>query len=609
MLLCFFFGGLKSTYAQTNDVKLANHYYNKGEFEKAEVYFEKLYKKNKSKSYFIKYFDCLMYQSKYDEAEKYSKKQVKREPFEIEYKFKLAEVYEKTERQNQANQIYDELIKNLAPIQSKITGLGRAFSNLTKFDYALETYLKGKKITKQGYQFNIELAKLYSTKNKPRLMINEYLSLIDYSYSYKRSVQNYLSRAIDFEEEEDKVEILKEELLIKIQKDPTNKHFSEMLIWLYLQKKQFSAAVIQAKALDKRLNLEGQKANEIGNVCKSNKSYSNARKAYHYVINLGKDKPFYSQAMQNNLEVSFLEVTEKSDYNQDELNTIVIDFETALNDLGKSKQSFSIIKQLATIYAFYVNKPQKAEKLLDETLTKQMSSKQRAEFKVLLGDVYIVNDKIWDASLLYMQVAKELSEDPIGHEAKFKNAKVFYYDGEFEYAKAQLDVLKASTTKLIANDAMELYLLLQDNLGVDTAIVPVQMYANADLLLQQHKYNQALTELDSISKLFPFHGLADNILFKKAEIYQKQQNFTKAITFYDIVVRSYGFDILGDDATMNIARIYDYNLNKPAKAKAYYKKILFEFSASLYTAEARKRFREIRSETPLLEEEKIKNTP
>jgi len=594
----FLFGGNHYSYAQTNDNKLANHYFNKGEFEKAEVYFEKLYKKNKSKTYFIKFFDCLVYQEKYDEAEKLSKRQIKKDRFEIEYPFRLAEVFEKTNRQDEADDIYDQLIKDLIPVQRNVTNLGRTFSNKTKFDYALKTYLKGKKIIRQGYQFNIELAKLYSAKNQPRLMINEYLNLIDYSYSYKRSVQNYLSRAIDFETEEDKIEILKEELLIRIQKNPSNQYFSEMLIWMYLQKKQFLSAVIQAKALDKRLDLQGKKVFEIGNVCKSNESYGNARKAYQYIINLGQNKPYYNLAVQNNLEVSFLEVTTKTNYSKEELGATVIDFENALSELGSAEQSFSIVKQLATIYAFYVNEPKKAEVLLGETLEKSMTSKQEAEFKVLLGDVYVVNDRIWDASLLYMQVAKELSEDPIGHEAKFKNAKVFYYDGEFEYAKAQLDVLKASTTKLIANDAMQLYLLLQDNLGIDTAVVPVQMYANADLLLQQHKYTEALVELDSISKLFPFHGLADNILFKKGEIYQKQQDWSMAIKFYDSVVKSYGFDILGDDAVINIARIYDYKIKNPIKAKLYYKKILFEFSASLYSEEARKRFREIKEELP-----------
>ena len=598
MFVLLLFGGNQYSYAQTNTSKLANHYFNKGDFDKAEVYYEKLYKKSKSKVYFIKYYECLVYQKKYSEAEKISKKQIKRHPLEIEYAFRLAEVYEKTERKKEAEKIYKDLIKNLLPIQSAVSQLGKAFSNRTLFDFALQTYLKGKKMIKKGYQFNIELATLYSSRDEPKLMINEYLNLIEYSYSYKRSVQNYLVRAIDFETEEIKVNLLKEELLIRIQKNPSNQHYSEMLIWLYLQRKQFLSAVIQAKALDKRLDLKGKKALEIGNVCSSNKSYNAARKAYKYVIELGKGQPYYHLAIQNNLEVRFLEVTTKGNYNHTELLSTVTDFEEALNELGYREHSFSIINQLSRIYAFYVNEPVKAEELLSKALENAMSAKQRATFKVLLGDVYVVNDRIWDASLLFMQVSKEMSEDPIGHEAKFKNAKVFYYDGVFEYAKAQLDVLKASTTKLIANDAMQLYLLLQDNLGIDTAVVPVQMYANADLLLQQHKYKAALTELDSISKLFPFHGLADNILFKKAEIYQKQQDWTKAILFYDNVVSSYGFDILGDDAAINIARIYDFNLDDPQKAKPYYKKILFEFSGSLYSEEARKRFREIKEATP-----------
>ena len=594
--LMFFLGTSQQTYAQppSNDVKLANHYYNKGEFDKAEVYYAKLYKKYKSKEFFEKYFDCLMYQKKFEDSEKLINKQIKRDQFDIDYKFKLAEVYEKTDRQNKAEDIYQDLIANLAPIQSRIQTLGKAFVGKGKYDLGLQTYLKGKKLVKGGYQFNIELAEIYSIKSMPREMINEYLDLIDYSYSYTRTVQTYLSRSIDFEDDLEKVEILKEELLIRIQKDPSNDYYSEMLIWLYLQKKEFAGAVIQAKALDKRANKKGKKVYEIGNICMTNKSYSNARKAYKYIIDLGKQSPYYSMAVQKNLEVSFLEVTEKGSFSKSELVDVSVDFENALKELGKSNSTLKIIEQLVIIYAFYINEPKKAETLLQESFKLQMSALQKAKFKVLLGDVYIVDDRIWDASLLYMQVAKQFSEDPIGHEAKFKNAKVFYYDGEFEYAKAQLDVLKASTTKLIANDAMQLSLLLMDNLGIDTTEAPVQMYAKADLLLMQNKYQAALTELDSISILYPFHSLTDEILFKKGEIYQKMQNWNKAIEFYDIVVKSYAFDILGDDAAFRIAQIYDYNLSNPEKASEYYKMILFDFKGSLYTAESRKRFREIK---------------
>ncbi|MFT4600906.1 MAG: outer membrane protein assembly factor BamD (BamD/ComL family), partial [Arenicella sp.] len=186
--------------------------------------------------------------------------------------------------------------------------------------------------------------------------------------------------------------------------------------------------------------------------------------------------------------------------------------------------------------------------------------------------------------------------DVIGHEAKFKNAKVFYYDGEFDYAKAQLDVLKASTSKLIANDAMQLSLLLQDNLGIDTTLAPVQLYANADLLIQQNKFDEAILILDSLEKEFPFHSIADEVLFKKAEIYEERQNWEKAIEFYDIVVLSYAHDILADDAAFRVAKIYEEKLSQKEKAGEYYKMILFEFKGSLYDAEAREKFRTIKAE-------------
>jgi len=596
VLLFIVIGSSSVGYAQpgNNDVKLASYYFNKGEFDKAEVYYLKLFKKNKTKGFFEKYFECLMQQKKYAEAEKTINKQIKKNPLDISYQFRLAEIYEKTKRDQKAVSIYEKMIENMSPIQNRVQLLGKTFVSKGKNDYALKVYLKGRKIIKNGYPFNIELAKIYATKQETRLMVNEYLDLINYSYSYVRTVQTYLSRQIDFEEKGEDVSILREELIVRVQDDPSNKYFNDMLIWFYLQQKEFSSAIIQAKAMDKRLNLKGKKVFEIGNICKDNKSYSNARKAYKYVIDLGSSSYYYKTAVQNNLEVSFLEVTEKGSFTPSELNSVALDFESALRTMGKSKESVKIIEQLAKIYAFYIDQPDKAEALIEETFSMQLSSLQKAKFKVLLGDVKVINDKIWDASLLYMQIAKSFSEEPIGHEAKFKNAKVFYYDGEFEYAKAQLDVLKASTTKLIANDAMQLALLLQDNLGVDTTQAPVQMFAHADLLLQQNKYQLALNELDSIQAQYPFHSLVDEILFKKGEIYQKKQNWTKAIYYYEKVLTTYGFDILGDDATFRIAKIYDENLNDKENAATYYKMILFDFGGSLYTAEARKRYREIK---------------
>ncbi|HIP37763.1 MAG TPA: tetratricopeptide repeat protein [Crocinitomix sp.] len=586
-------GWSQETFAQ-DEVKLADYYYNKGEFDKAEIYYAKALKKYDSKTIFQHYIDCLINLKKYDEAEKQINKKIKKFKYNNFYKFQLANIYELTDKQKEANDIYQQLVDDLPPIQNKITLLGREFINNGKYDYALNTYLKGRDMLKKGYQFNIEIADLYARSKKKNLMIKEYLDLLEYSPTYKNIIQTYLSRNIDFEEDEEEVEYLKNELLRRIQKYPSKTFYNEMLIWLYLQKKEFAGAVIQAKALDKRTKNDGSKVFNIASVCKVNKSYSNARKAYKYIIDLGDTSPYYTKAVQENLEVSFLEITEKGNFSKEDLVSVALDYEKALSQMGKLPQTIGIIERLSKIYAFYLDEPQKAEALITNAIKLNIKPLKKAELKVLLGDIYIVDNRIWEASILYMQVSKDFSEEPIGHEAKYKNAKVFYYDGEFEYAKAQLDVLKASTTKLIANDAMQLSLLLQDNLGIDTTEAPVQMFAKADLLLQQNKYQQALQQLDSIEAEYPFHSLVDEILFKKGEIYQKMQNWTEAIKFYELVLTNYSDDILADDACFRIAEIYEYYINDKTKAAEYYKKILFEFSGSLYTAESRKKYRTIK---------------
>ncbi len=576
---------------QDNDSKLGAHYFGKGEFDKAEIYYEKVYKKYDAQLYFSRYYYCLFYQKKYDECEKLVDKRLKKDPYTVENYFMLAAVYEETNRQQEADLLYKKLIEDLEPIQTRIADLGDAFQTRAMYDYALETYLRGRKILKKGYGFQLELASIYAINNRPADMIAEYINLLEYSPTYIRTVQSYLSRAIDFEADFERVEMLREEILLNVQKNPDQSVYNEMFIWFYLQKKEFAGAVVQVKALDKKNNDYGRRVMEIADVCQANQAFVEAIKAYDYVIGLGDSYPYFYSATERKLAVQFDQLTRKSTFTKLEIQAIARDFETALLTMGKSKKSLGTMNQLARIYAFYLDETDKAMTLVNEALALPLTRQELATLKLLKGDIYVVANDIWEASLLYMQVEKEFSEDVIGHEAKFKNAKVFYYDGEFEYAKAQLDVLKASTSKLIANNAMQLSLLLQDNLGVDTTTAPVQMYANADLLLAQNKFQEAIAMLDSLEKKFPFHSMVDEVLFKKAEIYEGQQKWDLAIQFYTEVLESYSHDILGDDAAFRLAKIYDVRLNNPQKAAEFYKKILFEFGGSLYTADARERYR------------------
>ena len=220
----------------------------------------------------------------------------------------------------------------------------------------------------------------------------------------------------------------------------------------------------------------------------------------------------------------------------------------------------------------------------------------KAEYKILLGDIYMLNGEIWDASLLYSQVEKDFKYEAIGQDAKFRNAKLSFYAGDFTWAKTQADVLKGATTKLIANDALNLSLVISDAIGVDTNEVPLKLFASAELLAVQHKYKEAIIRMDSINLLFNTNTLGDDINYAKAQIYFSQGKYTDAEAMYKNILEYYPTELYGDDAQFKLAELYDKNLNDKEKAKAAYQEVLTKYPGSIYTVEARKRYRELRGD-------------
>jgi tetratricopeptide (TPR) repeat protein len=336
---------------------------------------------------------------------------------------------------------------------------------------------------------------------------------------------------------------------------------------------------------------------EIGAICVENNDYETARKAFKYIINIGEENPFYYKAENALLNTRFLEITTLRNYSQLELDETISDYQTTLQRVGWKRSSLPLIVELSQIQAFYANRIDTAIANLNTALQLVgLTDIQQAEIKILLADIYVLKGEVWEASLLYMQVNNFWKEEPIGHEAKFKNAKIFYYDGAFDYAQSQLSVLKASTSKLIANDAMNLSILITDNFGLDSNFEAMNWFAKADLCIEQHKYDEAFEYFDSINRIFPDHSLGDEILFRKAKAKQFQGNWNDAITFLEKIIEFYPTDILADDALFQIGDIYETRIHNTEKASEYYKKILFDYPGSLFAVEARKRFRVIRGD-------------
>lgn len=586
-------------YSQDTDEKLANHYYHNGECEKAMSYFEITFEKNPSELIFSRYLDCTRKLGSPKEVIKLIDQQVKNHPNNYNYKVILGVEYENQGDTKNASKTFSSIIEEMQPISRDIINVQKAFSKLGKYDLALQALERGRKIIKGNYPLNIQFAEVYGELGRTEEMISEYVDLLDYSTGMMSSLQRIMPRMIDFENEDSEAyELLKNTLIKKIQKNPNERAYADLLIWSFVQRKEYGAALIQAKGLDKRTTNDGKEVYNIGKMAQKSKDFPTARKAFKYIVELGSNQPYYYAAEQLLLNTRFLEITTQRNYSEYELNEAIVEYKSTLERVGKNGKSISIILELAHILAFYGDRSSEAKELLEEALNYPRATDiQRAEVKTLLADVLVLMNDIWEASLLYMQVEKDFKYEPIGFESKYKNARIFYYDGDFIWAQSQLNILKGSTTKLIANDAMKLSIFITENLGLDSNYRAMEKFARADLLITQHKYEAAFSTFDSIQQTFPFHSLVDEILLRKGQAMKQQGKWDQAIKYYEEILANHGDDIHGDDALFQLASIYEYNKIDLVKAKEYYFKLMKEYPGSLFVTEARKRFRSLQEST------------
>ncbi|WP_317899654.1 tetratricopeptide repeat protein [Aurantibacillus circumpalustris] len=577
--------------------KLAMQYFEQKEFEKANVYFDDLFDANPSAWYYY-YYKSLLGAKEYSKAEKITKKQLKQNKQNVFLYVYLGRIYKLEEDSKKEKESYEKALKELEPIQPNIENLANAFKEDNLYDYAIDVYNKARKVS-PDYPYYYERAEVYKAKNDLSSMINEYLDALEFRDSEIQTVQTNLQNSLGYDDEAGGIRnpLLKQELQKRIQKHPDKIILSEFLIFIQKQQKDFDGAFVQSRALDKRLKEEGNRIYELAKICVSNQNWDVAKRCFDYLIEKGPENLYYDSAIIDGLNVEYLALTQKPQPSNQEL----ILLEEKLTKANKKyKTSFLnpiILKNLASLKAYYLNKSEEAIELLESFINLQgLEATMKAEYKIMLADIYLLKGEIWEASLLYSQVEKDFKYEAIGQEAKFRNAKLSFYAGDFAWAKTQADVLKGATTKLIANDALDLSLIITDAIGVDTNDIPLKLFSSAELMILQHRYTDAIARMDSINLLFSTNTLGDDIYFKKAQIYFKLGKYLDVEAMYKNIVEYYPGDLYGDDAQFRLAELYDKNLNDKEKAKLAYEDVLVKYQGSIFTVEARRRFRELRGD-------------
>lgn len=588
--------GMRGTAQNTKDDQLAIMFFQEKDYEKAASIFLRLYEEKPSNYYYSYLIFCFLETQQFREAEKLVRKQMKMEPATRRYAVDLGYVYKRQDEPAKAQKQFDEILKDLPAERGSISEVGNAFLSRRETELAIKTYQKGRQLV-PDYPFNMELANIYMSTGDINQMTEEYLNYLDFDVTKLNYVQDRMQDVLGNDPDGSRNELFRKAMLRRIQKYPDRTYYSEMMIWYSVQQKDFDMAFTQSKSIDRRLGENGQKIYELARLCISNGALDVADEALRYVIAKGKDAPFYMSSRIELLNVAYLRLTGDYAKTPAQLLQLEKDYETTLAELGYNTGTLHLIRNLAHLEAFYLNNTGKAIDILNQALDIQAATQQqRADIKLELGDIYLFSGEVWEATLLYAQVDKQFKNDPLGHEAKFRNARLSFYIGEFNWAKAQLDVLKAATSKLICNDAMELSLMLGDNLFVDSTASGLKVYARARLLEYQNKDALALQTLDSIALLNVPHSLNDEVLFTKAGIAEKQNRFQEADSLYRECYTQFPEDILADNALFKRAGLNETQLNNKATAMELYQELLTKFPGSLFTVDARKRFRLLRGD-------------
>jgi tetratricopeptide (TPR) repeat protein len=577
------------------DPKLADYYFQNGELEKAATIYEKMYQQNAGDFYFERYIACLMDLSRFEECEKVLQKQIKKEPNKVIHYVHTGKLYDKQGQEAKAAEQYKKAIEKLPADRFIVDNLASNFNSMARYDLSLLAYERGGILLKNKNIFAFNLAELYHRKEDTPKMVEMYLNALNENPAYLPSVEAMLLRYAT--SDADQAE-LQTQIYARIQDDAKSTIYPELLSWLFLQKKDYKNAFRQLKSVDRLNEEDGNRIFNLALIADNDHDYDAAVDGYNYIISeKGNSSPFFIEAKRNLLACKRKKLTEGYSFTKEELLSVEREYESFLEESGKNNRTGSIVLELAELEAFYLKNLDKATKLLEDLIEIPMlDAKTTAQAKLSLGDFYLIKGERWEATLLYSQVDKAFKDDVTGHDARFKNAKLSYYFGDFDWAKAQFTVLKSSTSKLISNDAIDMDVFIMENTGMDSTTTALAAYAQAELLVFQNKYAEAFIKLDSLRREFPDHTLEDDIYYLKAQMYKKLRTLDKAVECYEKIITNYKEDIRADNALFEMAALYEGPLNNKEKAKGLYEKLFTEFTGSTLAVEARKRFRILRGD-------------
>ena len=571
--------------------QLAQYYYDKGDFEKAKISFEELLKASpQNYQYFNRIVDCYQQLQDFSASEKLIKERLDK------YKqgsllVELGYNYQLQKNEASAKKYYDEAIERIKKNPNEVYSIANSFERKVLLAYALKSYQTALTLD-STLPFKYQMALLYGQLGNTEMMISTFLDEAFANPLTSIQIQNQLARFMAEEGDENFNETLRKALITRAQKNQ-DVFWNEYLSWYYVQQKEFGKAFIQEKAVYKRNPESLSSIINLAQLAIEEDNPETAKEILGFVLENTKDLELLIQANSYLIQMIIDKAQEK------DFAAINTELSALLTEYEISPFTLSLQLIQAHFVTFNLKKPAEGKAIIKKALEMQLNDYEAAQAKMELADILLFEEKFNQALIYYSQIEENLKNDVVAHEASLKAAKTSYFQGDFVWASKQFKELKSASTQLIANDALEYFLLINDNTVADSTQTALKQFAKGDYLLYQNRNKEATAQFQAILKSFKGKEIEAVTLLRLGKIYEKQGEYNLALSQYQNIIDHHADGIYIDEALYFSAEIENKKLQQPEKAKTLYEKIIFNHQDSIYFVNARKEYRQLRGDKNL----------
>jgi tetratricopeptide (TPR) repeat protein len=582
---------LFSLFSFAQNEQLAQYFYEKGDFEKAKLSYEELLVNvPQNTQYFLRVVDCYQQLQQYDLAEKSLQARIDKY-HQGNILVELGYNYQLQKKDAKAKEYYDQALGKIAKTPNEVFAISSAFEKKVLLDYALKSYdLATDKLP--DYSFNYQKGLLFGQLGKTDLMIEAFLTEAEAHPENSILIQNQFMRFMADGTDTTFSDTLRKALIVRVQKSQ-DLFWNHYLSWFYVQEKEFGKAFVQEKAIYKRVPESLSNIVNLAQLSIQEGDQETAVSVLGFVLENSKDLQLMVQAHSYLLKIQIEKASQK------EYPAVTLAIDALLKEFEVTPFTLSLQLIQAHFVAFNLNKPEEAKAILKKTLALNLTNYEQAQVKMELADVLLFEEKFNQALIYYSQIEMDLKNDAVAHEATLKAAKTSYFKADFDWALKQFKELKSANTQLIANDALEYFLLINDNTVADSTQTALAIFAKGDYLLYQNRNTEAVALFQSILQKFKGQEIEGVTLLRLGMIYEKLGEYQLALNQYQSIIDNHNDGIYSDEALFFSAEIYNNKLLEPEKAKPLYEKIIFNHEDSIYFIDARKKYRQARGDMNL----------